>query len=132
MKNFQEYLVEETEVTKAQLEQLEKTLDDLFKDLNVDVEFSRHFHDRLNDERNNKQITIGELRNIYNDLYKRHKPKLKTAKEGIEKLIKSINTHINIPVVFKYNRASGMIEMLAKTVMRKRGFKSSTIALTVK
>lgn len=132
MKSFIQFITEDQEITKAELNALEKVLDELFKGLGIDVEFSKHFFDRLNDARNQKSITIEELNRIYTELYKRHKPKLKTAGDGIEKLIKSLNTHINIPIVFKYNQKSGMIEMVAKTVMRKRNFKSSTVQLTVR
>ena len=132
MKNFTEFLTEESKISKADLNDLEKRLDALFKSLEIDVEFTKHFFDRVNDARNNKQITVAELSGIYNDLYKRHKPKLKTANDGIEKLIKSLNSHINIPVVFRYDRKSGMIDMVAKTIMRKRNFKSGEIPLTVK
>ena len=120
------------DIEKSELDELERHLDQLFQDVGIDVEFTKHFHDRVNDERNAKPITIDELANIYNDLFKRHKPKLKTAPDGIEKLIKSLNSHINIPVVFRYDRNSNMIDMIAKTVMRKRNFKSATLPLTVK
>ena len=36
-------------------------LDALFKSLGIDVEFTKHFIDRVNDERNKEQITMSEL-----------------------------------------------------------------------
>jgi hypothetical protein len=43
-------------VTKTELDQIEKYADRLYKAVGVDVEFTRHFLDRINDIRNKKQI----------------------------------------------------------------------------
>ena len=52
---------QDNEVTQAQLDVLEKVLDQVFAQVGIDVEFTRHFLDRVNDERNRRQITIKEL-----------------------------------------------------------------------
>ena len=54
MKRFKEYISEE--ITKNDLNQIEKYADKLFADVGIDVEFTRHFLDRVNDERNKKPI----------------------------------------------------------------------------
>ena len=46
------------EITKTDLDQLEKYADRLFGAVGIDVEFTRHFLDRVNDERNKKQIDM--------------------------------------------------------------------------
>ena len=46
------------QITPVILNKLEKYLDALFARLGIDVEFTRHFLDRVNDERNIKQITV--------------------------------------------------------------------------
>ena len=52
---------QDQEITQAQLDALETVLDRVFGQLGIDVEFTRHFLDRVNDERNRRQITIKEL-----------------------------------------------------------------------
>ena len=47
----------EKEIKKSDLDQIEKYADRLFASLDIDVEFTRHFLDRVNDQRNRKQIT---------------------------------------------------------------------------
>ena len=47
----------EKEVTKSDLDQLERYADRLFGALGIDVEFTRHFLDRVNDVINKMQIT---------------------------------------------------------------------------
>ena len=48
-------------VTQGDLQKLEDYADRLFSRVGIDVAFTRHFLDRVNDERNPKQITVGEL-----------------------------------------------------------------------
>ena len=52
MKKFKEYISEE--ITKNDLNQIEKYADKLFAAVGFDVEFTRHFLDRVNDARNIK------------------------------------------------------------------------------
>ena len=44
-------------ITKSNLNQIEKYADKLFAAVGIDVEFTRHFMDRVNDARNKDQIT---------------------------------------------------------------------------
>ena len=54
------------EVRKSDLDQLERYADRLFASLGIDVEFTKHFLDRVNDERNVKQITPQNLQDFSN------------------------------------------------------------------
>ena len=58
-----------TEVSQSQLNQVEKYLDKLWDKVGIDVEFTRHFMDRVNDARNNKPINTAELIKIYREVY---------------------------------------------------------------
>lgn len=120
-------------ITKQQLKVIEKHLDKLFKDLEIDVEFTSHFLDRLNDVRNGKQITVSELVSIYSNVHDKYGKELNTVKtdEQIEEVIKSINTQINIPFILRWDKSKKMIEMVAKTIMRKANFQTSNKVLTV-
>ena len=59
-------------VTRGDLDQLENYADRLFAKVGIDVEFTRHFLDRVNDERNKKQITLAELTRIFKQEFKRY------------------------------------------------------------
>ena len=118
-------------ITKVQLQIITKSLDKLFNKLGIDVEFSNHFLDRINDERNVKQITVAELVNIYHSLYDKYGVKLSKEPKDVEDLIKSVSTDINIPVALVHDKRTGKLDMVAKTIMRKKGFKSSSPVLAV-
>ena len=63
-------------LTKSDLDNVEKYADRLYKAVGVDVEFTRHFLDRVNDARNKKQITMAELIRFLSDPFKKHGKKI--------------------------------------------------------
>jgi len=121
----------DTAISKVQLKVIENSLDKMFNKLGIDVEFSGHFLDRINDPRNGKQITISELINIYNSLYDKFGIKISKTPEEVEEVIKSVSTDINIPVNIHFDRKTNKIEVAAKTIMRKKGFKTPNKILQV-
>ena len=60
------------DVSQSQLNQVEKYLDKLWAKVGIDVEFTRHFMDRVNDSRNGKPISPAELIKIYREIYKKY------------------------------------------------------------
>lgn len=119
------------EISKDILNQLERVLDKLYARIGIDVEFTRHFHDRLNDPRNKNPITLEELVKIFQDTYKKHGKKIAKFPASAEAILKDINSDINIPFVIKYSHAKKEIELITKTVMRKKNFMSSSPVLKV-
>ena len=59
-------------VSQSELNQVEKYLDKVWAKVGVDVEFTRHFMDRVNDVRNIKPISPAELIRIYREIYKKY------------------------------------------------------------
>ena len=113
-------------VTKSDLGQLEVVLDRLFAKSGIDIEFTKHFFDRVNDARNKKPITVEELNKVFTELQSRRKlmNKIKGGGDGFERVLKDATTDINIPFVIKYDSYTRMMELVTKTIMRKKGFKS--------
>ena len=118
-------------ISRAQLKIIETSLDKLFAKLNIDVEFSGHFLDRLNDPRNNDQITVAELSKVYHSLYDKFGITISKTPEEIEEVIKSLSTDINIPVNIHFDHRTNKIDLVAKTIMRKKNFKTPNPILQV-
>ena len=115
----------EQPITPAQLNSLEKALDALFKSLGIDVEFTRHFIDRVNDERNQQQITMPELVNMFKKEYKRWGKPIAQMGPDSEAVMKDLESDINIPFVLKWDRDNQELDLVAKSIMRKKNFKTS-------
>ena len=113
----------EKEIKKSDLDQVEKYADRLFASLGIDVEFTRHFLDRVNDQRNVKQITSSELIRLFKQSFKKHGKTISKLGPDAEAVINDMKTDINMPFVL--NLRGGELELVAKTVMRKKNFKSS-------
>jgi len=119
------------QVSKSDLDGVEKFADRLFAKVGIDVEFTRHFLDRVNDERNKKQITTAELTRLFKQTYNKHGKKIPQLGPDAEAVLKDMQTDINMPFVLKYDRNSQEFDLVAKTVMRKKGFKTSNQTLSV-
>jgi len=112
------------EVSQKQLDQVELFADRLWGRLGVDVSFTRHFIERLNDSRNGKEISSAELIRLFKKEYEAYGDKISGITADGEAVMLDLLTSINLPFVMKTAR-DGSRELVAKTVMRKKDFKSS-------
>lgn len=117
-------LKEDQEITQQQLDMLEYHLDRLYSEAGIDVDFSHHFIDRVNDSRNVKPITISELQKIFTDVFNRYKNELKDQAPGFKAVMSDISTELNIPFVFGWDDRGNERDLIPKTVMRKKDFKT--------
>jgi len=118
------------DVSKNDLDQVEKYADKLFAAVGIDVEFTRHFLDRVNDERNKKPINTAELIRLFRLTYKKYGKKIPKMGPDAQAVIHDMETDINMPFVLNVDR-SGMLDLVAKTVMRKKDFKTPNPKLNV-
>lgn len=123
MITFKEFLLEQ-QVSKQDLNNLEKILDSLFAKVGIDIEFTKHFLDRVNDKRNREQITVKELSNIFRETYIKYSKVLKGKPDDFQAVLKGVMSNINVPFVINVTD-DGELELVSKTVMRKPGFKTS-------
>jgi hypothetical protein len=102
------------DMSQSDLKSVEKYAD---KELApIDVDFSQHFFDRLNDPRNIKPISAAELIGFFKRLA-RKKNDLENFLSQYKQVVASDNkTNINIPLVQTTNK------IIAKTIMRKKDF----------
>jgi len=128
MKSFNAYIFER--ISKSDLDQIEKYADRLFAAVGIDVEFTRHFHDRVNDERNKKPINQAELVRLFRLTYKKYGKKIAQMNPDAEAVITDMETDVNMPFVINLDKG-GMLDLVAKTVMRKKDFKTSSQKLKV-
>ena len=97
-------------ISPAELSWLDKFADDLFGEFDIDVEFTKHFFDRANDDRaalvgreGEQNITAQELAKIFLAAYKTAKDqnskyaKITDVKPGMEANLADHFSKINIP-----------------------------------
>ena len=98
----------EKKITQSDLDQVEKYADRLFAALGIDVEFTRHFMDRVNDARNIKQITVAELIRLFKQAHRRHGKKIAKMSDQANAVINDMKTDINMPFVIDVDRKGYM------------------------
>jgi len=108
-------------VTQQDLNKLEKHLDTVWNKLGIDIAFTRHFLDRVNDARNGTQITLCELARIFMETFRQHMAVFKNIpKKDWEAVLMDKKTNVNVPFILKHNGKE--VEIVAKTIMRKPNF----------
>ena len=112
-------------LTQTDIDQLEIFADRLFAKVGIDVEFTRHFLDRVNDQRNKRQITIGELTRLFKQEQKRWGKAIAQLGPDAEAVMKDLQTDINMPFALRWDQKNQELDLIAKTVMRKPDFKTS-------
>jgi nicotinic acid mononucleotide adenylyltransferase len=125
---FESYF--EEEVTQKQLNDLERFADRLLDKFGIDVEFTKHFADRMNDDRNKPAITIAELQRVFKKIAK-NKAKNIRQNPDIEAVLKDIQADLNLPIVINYDSEKDEYEVVNKTIMRKKNFGTSSKVIKV-
>jgi len=118
----------DAQLTRQDLDTVEKYADRLYKSVGIDVEFTRHFLDRVNDARNKKQITVSELIRMFKQSRKMHGKKIAQLGPDAEAVLNDMQTDINMPFVLKWDGKE--LDLVAKTVIRKSNFSTSNPKLT--
>ena len=120
--SFNEMFAED--VTQSQLNDVEKFADRILSKFKVDIEFTRHFADRMNDPRNNPPITIADLQQVFKKIAKKKASDIRQNPDS-EAIIKDLQKDLNMPVVINYDKNKDEFEVVTKTIMRKKNFKSN-------
>ena len=106
-------------ITKDDIEVVDDMADEKLAPIEIDLS-GNHFFDRLNDPRNFPDISIEELEDFFDKLSDEKDEFIDFLKQYREIVVKDTETNINIPFMKLANKA------IAKTIMRKKNFSSST------
>ena len=115
--------MQKEDVTQREINDLEKFADRILKKYGVDIEFTRHFVDRMNDTRNSPAIKVSELQKFFKKI-QRNKATNIINNPDIEAVLKDMSTNLNLPVVIK--KKGNEFEVTNKTIMRKPNFSTTS------
>lgn len=118
-------------ISRAELQSLEQYVDRIFSAVGIDVEFTKHFFDRVNDPRNTKPISHTDLSNLFRKTYEKYGEKISLFNPEAEAVIVDMQKDINIPFILKYDPRSQELDLVTKTVMRKKNFQTPNQKLPV-
>jgi hypothetical protein len=119
------------DISKDELKTIEMVADNWFKKYNIDIEFTKHFYDRVNDARNGKPISSAELLGLFKKTKDKYGKKLSKSEDDFEAVLKNIQNDLNLPFALTYNSKNDELELIAKTIMRKKDFSTSNPVLTL-
>ena len=109
-------------ITKGDVKFVDDMADKKLAPIEIDLS-GNHFFDRLNDPRNYPDISVEELEDFFDKLSDEKEEFIEFLQKYREIVVKDTETNINIPFMKLANKA------IAKTIMRKKNFLSSTPVL---
>lgn len=110
-------------VTDSDLKAVEKYADNLFAKVGIDINFTKHFLDRVNDTRNNKPINTAELIHLFKQTYRKYGKDIPKLGPDAEAVIHDMTNDVNVPFILKWDGRE--FDLISKTVMRKKDFKTN-------
>lgn len=122
IKTFSQFVNEKIEY--REFKEIEREIDKIFNKYNIDVAFTKHFKERVNDDRNVRDITGDELVELFKKTAKAYGKKIATVDYDYEGVIKDLTSMINVPFIIQPNDYGVEDKMVLKTVMRKKDFKT--------
>lgn len=125
-----EYVIENDEscmiITPAHMKAFEQFVDKMFEKFNIDFDFTKHFRERISDTRNDPCISLKEIADTIKKIYNKYKHGENTLSKYIdaEVVLKDLQNDLNMPIAIEYDRKNDEIEVVAKTIMRKKNFRT--------
>jgi hypothetical protein len=111
-------------ISREHMSAFEKLVDKLFAKFNIDFDFTKHFRERMSDERNKPCIDLRELGVMIQKIYKKVSggQNILAKHKDAEAVIKDIQSDLNMPVAIEYDRKKDELTVIGKTIMRKKNF----------
>jgi len=108
------------DISRDQLSRIEHFADRLWKSFGIDVKFTHHFLDRVNDPRNKTPISAEDLVYLFKKEYEQYGREISGLDTNAEAVMKDLITDLNLPFIINQDRSGK--KLVAKTVMRKKNF----------
>lgn len=112
------------ELDRDELKVLEDYADYLFAGLGVNIVFTKHFKDRINDARNGRPISYEEIAELFRKAYKEAGQEISELPDDTAAVLTDIMSNLNIPFKISEDPKHDKTDALMMTVMRKRNYLS--------
>jgi hypothetical protein len=129
--NWKEWNSLNETISPNELDLLEDYVDRLFKELNLDVKFSRHFRERANDPRNRPPITTHELIDLFKRAYEKAGKRISEMPPKAEAVLQDMRTNLNTPFAIEFDPNEGGLYLVLKTIIRKKDFMTTNNKIVI-
>jgi hypothetical protein len=110
-------------ISPSHMKEFEKFVDRMFEKFKIDFNFTKHFRERMGDDRNKPCIKLKELADVIKKIYQKQGKSIKDV-SGSEAVVKDIQSDLNIPIAVEYDAKNDEFDVVMKTIMRKKNFRT--------
>ena len=117
---------QEPPIDVTQLRVLAKALNKAFHQIGIDIVFTQHFLQRVNNIRGRGAPTLADLRQIFNKTYEKQRNALLANADKQQKFLGFLHdtqTKLNVPFVLEYDPRNNEFDLVAKTAMKTGDWK---------
>lgn len=119
-------------ITRQELTVLKRNMVRLYSQIGIDLQFSNHFLERCNDPRNEKEISIGEVTRLFREEFKTYGKQITQLGPDAQAVFKDLGTQLNVPFVLIWDRQNQILDLVAKSIMRKQNYLTSNPELPIR
>lgn len=113
-----------------ELKRLESMLDNLFASAKLDINFTKHFLERINGSRGyGGTVTMGEIQDAFNKTFKKYAKEIQGKPVDWKAVINDVSKNLNMPFTLDWD--SSKKSMVILTAMKKPNFASPDPKLRV-
>lgn len=138
MLRFREFMAESQAdscilITPAHMKAFEQFVDKMFEKYKIDFNFTKHFRERISDGRNDPCINLKEIADTIKKIYEKYRKGEHTLSKYVdtEAVIKDLQNDLNMPIAVEYDRKNDELNVIAKTIMRKKNFRTPSPEIKV-
>jgi hypothetical protein len=117
-------------ISPSHMKEFEKFVDRMFEKFKIDFNFTKHFRERMGDDRNKPCIKLKELADVIKKIYQKQGKSIKGV-AGSEAVVKDIQSDLNIPIAVEYDSKNDEFDVVMKTIMRKKNFRTPNTEIKV-
>lgn len=118
------------EITRPELSEVERFANKLWSKVGIEFEFTVHFFDRLNDQRNGKPIAVSELVRLLKKEYESYGKQIAKLDDRSVAIMRDLTTQINLPFLIRDTEVGKTV--VAKSIIRKSNYHTAGQEFSVK
>ena len=122
-------------VSWDQLKNVEMYINSTWVNIGFKIDIVPHFFRMMNSSRNVKNISIKEIRDLFNRVRQQYGNQLQEFSDKTQRkeaVIIDLKTNINIPIAIKWDDQNNIFDLITKTVIRKKGYRTKNTTFVVR
>jgi hypothetical protein len=109
------------QVTMVDLDKVRSFADSVFARVGISVKFGEHFIERLS-RADAPAVSLAQVIRIFREVAEKHAKPIAQMGPDAEGVMKDLKTDVNVPFILYWDKENEVLELRAKTIMKKKDY----------